>query len=173
MKIYQNTHANRKKCIYQVVMHSFIKLIQIRGLIGVIFSLILFQNVLAGSESSFAYCGKTVVCQGDHTCTMIDGDYQLFKSFAVGNHFNAGSYPLNKVIIWNSFKSQRATCFYSTPDDMVVQFVSLPNVRFGIGIYHAPSEGWIYDDPDSVPSSGTNIWACNGSKFECRIEHII
>lgn len=172
MKIYQNTHITGEKNIYQVTMHSFRKLIQIKRLMIVIVSLVLFQNVLAGSESSFAYCGKTVVCQRDHTCTMIDGDHQLFRSFAVGNHFHAGSFPLNKVIVWNN-KSQRAICYYSTPDDMVVQFLSLPNVRFGIGIYHAPSEGWVYNDPDSVPSSGKNIWVCNGTKFECRIEHHI
>ena len=143
-----------------------------KHILAVTVGIILSQNISA-ETSSFAYCGKKVVCQGDHTCTMIDGDYQLFRAFAVGNHFHTGSYPLNKVIVWNSFKLQRATCYYSTPEDMVVQFLNLPNVRFGIGIYHAPSEGWVYDDPGSVPSNGKNIYVCDASKFECRMEHLM
>jgi len=84
-----------------------------KHILAVTVGIILSQNISAAATSSFTYCGKTVVCQGDHTCTMIDGDYQLFKAFAVGNHFHAGSYPLNKVTVWNSFKLQRATCYYS------------------------------------------------------------
>lgn len=135
--------------------------------------IILSQNISAAT-SSFAYCGKKVVCQGDHTCTMIDGDYLLFKPFAVGNHFLPGTFPLAKVIVWNN-KSRKATCYYSTPPDrdMVVQFLSLPNVKFGIAQYYPASEGWIYDDPNSVPSSGKNIYACDASKFECRMEHLM
>jgi len=146
-----------------------------KQLMVVIFGLILSQNTLARvAESSFAYCGKTVVCQREQECTMLDGDYNLFKPLALGKHFQAGTFTLNKVIVWNNVKSQNATCYYSTPpgSDMFVQFLSLPNARFGIAIYYPASEGWIYNDPDSVPSNGNNIWACDGSKFECRMEHI-
>ncbi|AUH72481.1 hypothetical protein [Legionella sainthelensi] len=178
MKINLNAYITEKTNMNQFTIYNIRNPILIKSLVFFIVGLVWSQNVLAEPGSSFAYCGKTVVCQGDHTCTMLEGNYQLFKPFVVGDPFYAGTFTLNKVIVWNyaygKKLSQNAACYYSTPpnSNMVVQFWSLPNTRFGIAQYYPASEGWIYDDPDSVHSSGKNIWACNGSKFECRMEHL-
>lgn len=170
MKINQKAYTTKKPRMNQGTIYNIRKLIQIKRLIVVVATLIISQNVLA-TPSVFAYCGKKVVCQWDHTCTMLDGDYGLFKTqvSGTGDYSPIGTFSLKKVVIYN--KSWQAVCYYETPPNMAVQSWSLPNNRFGVAQSYPASTGWVYNDPDTVPSNGENIYVCDASKFECRMEH--
>lgn len=171
IKISLNSSLTEKKHINLDFIYNLKKLIQIKHLIIVIAALILSKNILA-SSSVFAYCGKKAVCQYDGNCTMIDGDYSLFKSFSVGSSYFSGTFPLSRVFVWNYPKSRRAACFYETPKNISVQFVSFPSERFGIAMFYPATAGWVYNDPETIPSTGENVYSCDASKYECRMEHL-
>ena len=156
--------------------------------IVIMVSLILSQNILAATLSQGAACnsggtpkrecipiscGKTVICEeSGNQCTMLDGDYNLFKMGIRGSSGSPHSrtYTIEKITVMTSTGKGAAICHYSSHDGFneFVQFYNKPNTEVFVlqnTQPDSPDYGWIVEKM----FNGGLMYNCDATKFVCQM----
>lgn len=129
---------------------------------------ILSQHVFANvAQERAIHCGKTIICNTRHECTMLDGDYGFFKQGSSGMQ---DRYSLDRVTVAIGPAKDIMTCIYMAQNQMAI-FVyktSETDPKLTVIVDKDPNSsnyGWDHENNLSYK------YTCNAKEHDCPVYH--